>query len=289
MALADPAWIVLGTPFRCLGVPADARRDLAALLQGFPTLQPPPAEAVALRVEANGGGALLLVDGQGSRWDMAESEAPLSSHLEYRLIDDAIRRAAGRWVLHAGAVAAPGGTCLIVGESGAGKTSLALWLWTSGLRLITDDLCPILCGSLTPEVFPRALHMDADYSPRLLARLPPRPPSYPAAYYPFPERDAAPLAPLPPITTLLVLERGPDAEGALELLSQSEATHQLVKAVIKSPAFDFGEALADMLRLARRCRCYRLRSSTPEGAGERALAALTTTPASAGQVASPAA
>ena len=111
--------------------------------------------------------------------------------------------------------------------------------------------------------------MDAEYSPRLLARLPPRPPSYPADYYPFPELDAAPLPPVPPVppvTTLLVLERGPDPAGALEPLSQSEATHRLVKAVIKPPAFELGEALDDMLRLARGCRGYRLRSATPEGA-----------------------
>ncbi|HEX3554168.1 MAG TPA: hypothetical protein VIA62_13160 [Thermoanaerobaculia bacterium] len=294
MGVADRAWVVLGTPFRCLGVPAEVQQELAALLQGFPILQlpqqpqPPPDDAVSLRLEPNGGGAFLLTDGRGCRWDLAGSAAPLSSHLEYRLVDEAIQRAAGHWVLHAGAVASPGGTCLIVGESGAGKTSLALWLWASGLRLVTDDLCPLRRGALTPEVFPRALHMDAEYSPRLLARLPPRPPSYPAAHYPFPAPEPE-SPPPPPITSLLVLERGPDPEGALEPLSQSEATHHLLKAVIKSPAFSFGEALADMLRLARCCRGYRLRSATPEGAAERALAAMTamTAPLSAGQVAGP--
>jgi glycerol kinase len=70
---------------------------------------------------------------------------------------------------------------------------------------------------------------------------------------------------------LLVIERGPKPEGELTSLSQSEAAHHLVKAVIKSPTFQFEQALRDMLRLSGQVRAYRLRSSTPEGAGARAL------------------
>jgi hypothetical protein len=244
-----PGWILLGTPFRCHGVPADLQADLAALLRGFPPAGP-TAEAVEIQ---------------------AGEERP-AANLEYRLVNEAISRARGRWVLHAGAVEGPRGTCLIVGESGAGKTSLTLWLWSSGLRLVTDDLCPILHGSLAPERFPRALHMDCVYSPRLLERIPPRPPAYPADYYPFP--DASTDAP-PPVTDLLVLERGLEAEGELEPLSQSEAAHSLLGAVIKSPSFDYGEALSGMIRLASGCRARRLRASTPEGAGALALTHLT--------------
>jgi hypothetical protein len=253
MGLVDPGWILLGTRFRCRGVPVPLQTDLSALLRGFPPADP-AAEAVELSLE------------MGEDADAAQ--------LEYHLVNEAIARAQNRWVLHAGAVEGPRGTCLIIGESGAGKTSLTLWLWSSGLRLVTDDLCPVLHGSLTAERFPRALHMDCEYSPRLLERIPPRPPSYPADYYPFP--DASDGAPTPaPITDLLVLERGPRPEGELEPLSQSEAAHRLLGAVIKSPGFDYGQALAGMIRIASRCRAHRLRASTPEGAGAAALAYLT--------------
>jgi hypothetical protein len=262
MGIVEKPWVILGTPLRCLGLPADAQSDLSALLQGFP--HPETADgAVDFQFEDP------WLSGGGSRWDLTGSPDPLSSHVEYRIVDEAIRRAEGRWVLHAGAVAGPERTCLIVGESGAGKTSLTLWLWASGLRLGTDDLCPIVHGSLDPEAFPRALHMDCEYSPELLARIPPRPASYPADYYPFPGGSGDPA--LPPVRDLLVLERGPKPEGELEPLGQSEAAHHLLKAIIRNSGFDFGRALDDMIRLAARIRAHRLRASTPEGAGARAL------------------
>jgi hypothetical protein len=270
MGVEENSWLILGTPFRCLGAPPGPLSELAALLRGFPT-PGPAAGRVDLRVEA-GGPPFALVEDGGERWEVPPGGAPLSSHLEYRLIDGAIRRARDRWVLHAGAVVAGDGTCLIIGESGAGKTSLTLWLWASGLPLVTDDLCPVDRASLLPQVFPRALHMDAEYSPRLLARIPPRPAGYPADYYPFP--GDAKISPAPPVTRLLVLERGPRPEGEVEPLGQSEAAHHLLAAVIKNPDFEFGAALTGMLGLAAGCRAYRLRSSTPEGAGERALAIL---------------
>ena len=269
MGLEEKRWSILGTPFRCLGVPPEDRTGLEALLQGFPPADP-AAETVDFQVEREEQG--LFLSGGGTRWDLTGTADPLSSHLEYRLVDEALRRAGDRWVLHAGAVAGPRGTCLVIGESGAGKTSLTLWLWVNGGRLGTDDLCPIAHGALTPEPFPRALHMDAEYSPRLMAKIPPRPASYPADYYPFPGT----LDPLPPVRDLLVLERGPRPEGEVKRLSQSEAAHHLLKAVIKNPEFDYGNALRDMLRLAAGCRAHLIGASTPEGAGDRALEILAT-------------
>jgi len=249
MGIAEYGWIILGNAFRCRGVPAAVQPALAALLRGFPAAGP-AAAAVEVPVPP-------------------QEDAPL---IEYRLINEAIARARGRWTLHAGAVAGPRGTCLILGESGAGKTSLTLWLWASGLELVTDDLCPIRQDGLAAERFPRALHMDCEYSPRLLERIPARPPSYPANYYPFPEARAGEP---PPVTDLLVLERGAEGEvTSLTPLSQAEAAHHLLGAVIKSPAFDYGEALTGMIGLASRCRGRKLRSSTPEEAGAAALGAL---------------
>ena len=271
MELGSTGWIILGTRFRCRGVPAAARPDLSALLQGFarPASGDPPGEVVELRVEDGETGSVLAVD--GSPRGPASEGVPLGSQIEHRLINEAIARARDRWVLHAGAVEGPRGTCLIIGESGAGKTSLTLWLWASGLPLVTDDLCPLAHGTLAPERFGRALHMDGSYSPLLLTKIPPRPPAYPADYYPFPEDAAA--APRP-VTDLLVIERGPRPDGELEPLGQSEAAHRLLRAVIKSPSFEFGRALEDMIRLSSRCRAWCLRSCTPEGAAARALQAL---------------
>lgn len=271
MDLTGLSWTILGTTFRCLGMPAVPGSDLAALLQGFAARPDPSSATVDFQILE--GAERPEIELAGTRWPLGTQD-PLASQVEYVLIDEAIRRTRNHYILHAGGVATPGGTCLIVGESGAGKTSLTLWLWANGLRLLTDDLCPILQSSFRPEALPRALHMDAEYSPRLLERIPPRPAGYPVDYYPFPESIGAPSQPVPEtpaITTLLVLKRGPKPEGELSPLSQAEATHSLLGAVIRNPAFQFDKALEDMLRLAGQCRAYRLRASTPEGAGERAV------------------
>jgi hypothetical protein len=251
-----PGWIILDIHCRCHGLPAAVEADLAALLQGFPR----PGSGHTFHDE------IALEPGSSDT----------AAQVEYQLISAALARTRGRWILHAGAVEGPRGTCLIVGESGAGKTSLTLWLWASGLRLVTDDLCPLPHGAAAPERFPRALHMDGDYSPRLLARIPPPRSGFPADYYPFPD-DTFPKTtadPPRPISDVIILERGPrpaPLEAEVEPLIQADAVHQLLRAVIRTPGFDYAAALADLLALVPRCRVHRLRASTPEGAGAAAV------------------
>ena len=275
MELAGTGWTLLGTSFRCLGMPPGPAAELAALLRGFPRLSGPAGEAVDF--ELHEGDTAPEITLGGVRRTLGTSD-PAASQVEYLLVNEALQRTREHHVLHAGGVVTPAGTCLVVGESGAGKTSLTLWLWASGFRLLTDDLCPILQSSLSPEMFPRALHMDAEYSPALMGRIPPRPASYPQDYYPFPgapAQDAPQISPPPPVTALLAIQRGPRPEGEITPLSQAEATHVLLGAVIRNPAFQYGQALEDMMRLASSCTAWRLRASTPEGAGERAVEALT--------------
>ncbi|HYH44668.1 MAG TPA: hypothetical protein VEG34_03220 [Thermoanaerobaculia bacterium] len=282
---------MLGTELRCHGLPADLGAEVGQLLRGFPSADGDPA---ALELVWEGFAAAsspsssndavrperpVLADSRGERWAL-DPEVAFASQVEYRVISDALRAARNRYILHAGAVAGvagasgAGGTCLLIGDSGVGKTSLTLWLWSSGLRLATDDLCTLDATTLEPEVFPRALHFDGVYAPELLARIPPRPADYPADYYPFPGRPGVPQPPLPPITGLLVLERGPRPEGEVEPLTRAEAAHHLLRAVIKGEQFRFDRALSDMLRLSERFPAFRLKSATPEGAAAQALATL---------------
>ncbi|MEA2604221.1 MAG: HPr Serine kinase C-terminal domain [Acidobacteriota bacterium] len=274
----SPGWVILGTLCRCHGLNAALEADLAALLRGFP--RPAPGigwqDTVELVLEPGDGPVPVLCGPDGARWELGSggATAAIAPPIEYQLVSEALARARDRWIFHAGAVEGPRGTCLVVGESGAGKTSLTLWLWASGLRLVTDDLCPFPRGATSPERFARALHMDGEYSPRLLARIPPRPPGYPADYYPFPD----PAAGTPrPVSDVLVLERGSrtsQSEVEIEPLIQSDAVHHLLGAAIRTPYFDYTGALADLLALVPRCRVHRLRASTPEEAGEAALGLL---------------
>jgi hypothetical protein len=252
-------------------MPPGPAAELSDLLQGFPRSSGPAGEAVDFAVTEGDTAPEITLGGVSRALGTSD---PIASQVEYLLVNEALQRARGHHVLHAGGVVTPAGTCLVIGESGAGKTSLTLWLWASGFRLLTDDLCPILQSSLRPEIFPRSLHMDAEYSPLLMARIPPRPPSFPKDYYPFPNPPADTASPAPPVTALLAIQRGPRPEGEITPLSQAETTHVLLGAVIRNPAFQYGEALEDMMRLASSCTAWRLRASTPEGAGERAVEVL---------------
>ncbi len=46
MGIDESPWLILGTPFRCLGVPPEAKPDLEALMQGFPRREPSSPEEV---------------------------------------------------------------------------------------------------------------------------------------------------------------------------------------------------------------------------------------------------
>lgn len=237
------------------------------LLRGFPDV-PSDKPTIELSVERDEAGGFQAIRGDGTRRSL---RVPLAAQLEYLLVSDAIAAADDYRVLHAAAVASPVGTCLVVGEAGAGKTSLGLGLWASGFRLLTDDLCPIRRESLRPEAFPRSLHMDGLYAPRVLERLPPRPPGFVDEYQPFPDPSAAPA---PPVSSMLELQRSDGAPTTLRRLTEAEVAHRLLGATIRPPSFDYGAALREMMRIASGCRGHVLRAASAEEAWQHARALL---------------
>ena len=107
MDLTGRRWAILGTTFRCLGMPADAGSDLAALLQGFASRPDSAAATVDFQLAEGAEGPEIEL--AGARWTLGAQD-PLASQLEYILIDEAIRRTRSPNILHAGGVATPTGT-----------------------------------------------------------------------------------------------------------------------------------------------------------------------------------
>jgi hypothetical protein len=191
-----------------------------------------------------------------------------ASELEHRIVSEALERTTGRLFIHGAGIVVGGGTWVVSGPSGSGKTTLAMGLWSRGLSILGDDVCPIDAVSLRPEALPRALHTDGTYPPELLNTLPAPPLEMPEGHRPFP--GPAPIeAPLLAGLIVPVID-GPE-EGAIETLSQAEVVHHLVRQLIRTEGFDFSRAVRTMAQVGRTMTGARVRASTIDGMLSRVL------------------
>lgn len=146
------------------------------------------------------------------------------------LLEHALGEAQDVWVLHAGAVALNGRALLLLGESWAGKTTLASALAARGGALLSDDYAPVRASDLRVLPFPRALGVRT-------AGVDPQAPPLVARRWVDPATVAA-LAPEPvPIGSLVVLEEsGPGAPpAALRPLTPAQTLVHLLQA-LRNPA-----------------------------------------------------
>jgi hypothetical protein len=171
-----------------IDVPAAVdRAAVRAILGGFPA---PPAGA---RVEATY--AVRRAPDHGWTVHSADTVTHRAMTLdgtllalEWQLVTDLLARGLETFHLHGAALRDPSGgmAVLVLGESGAGKTTLTLALVAAGFMPYADDVVLIDVEGLTPATFPRAFHVD-DTTRRLLEALPHDPswevPDLPAGYF----------------------------------------------------------------------------------------------------------
>lgn len=83
--------------------------------------------------------------------------------LEWQVVSDMLQATRGGFHLHGAALSAPSGetSLLILGASGAGKTTLALALMARGFLPFADDIVFIDPDTLVPWALQRAFHVDA--------------------------------------------------------------------------------------------------------------------------------
>lgn len=107
----------------------------------------------------------------GDRWVGAAPHQPLFgpaglaevfAWVEWRATDDMLhaRPAAGALFLHAAGVELPQGQVLILGEPGAGKSTVAAHLLAAGRRVWGDDLVRFAAQDLTFSAVPRSFKLD---------------------------------------------------------------------------------------------------------------------------------
>ena len=92
------------------------------------------------------------------------SRGDLFPQVEWAIARTALQSLSTHLALHTAAVARDGRVCLVVGPSGAGKTTLALALCARGWRLLGDDVILIDRRDASLRAFPRSLMVKRPWS-----------------------------------------------------------------------------------------------------------------------------
>jgi hypothetical protein len=234
----------------------EGHEALRAILQGFPEHDEDGDAGYALTRAEEGWN--VEVRGVRTITNAALSDAVIA--LEWQLVTDVLSASTGRFQLHGAALVTPSGreSVLVLGASGAGKTTLTLALMTRGFLPLADDLVVVAPETMMPALFPRAFHVDA--STRTLIRAlsadsPLRDDGLPSGYA-LPTRWASASA---PIGALFFPTVQPGETSSADALSIPEAATALLPfsaTLDESPEL----ALSTTARLTARARCYRLRS-----------------------------
>jgi hypothetical protein len=101
---------------------------------------------------------LVAVDGASHCGFRAESD--LLSYLEWLAVAHAAQASAQHILIHAGAVVKETMTILLLGDSGAGKTTVTIGLIQRGWLPLSDDLALVAPQSRVIAPFPRCFHID---------------------------------------------------------------------------------------------------------------------------------
>lgn len=156
---------------RRIAVHASDNDDAAAaraVLAAFDDDPGPESPDLAITMARTPTGLWAVGPGDAVTHQSATRDGALLS-LEFLLVSDVLTHRTDRFHLHGAALVDPSGTIvvLILGESGAGKTTLTLSLMGGGFRPLADDVILLDPATLCPDRFPRAFHVD-DRTRRLI-------------------------------------------------------------------------------------------------------------------------
>jgi hypothetical protein len=208
--------------------------------------------------------AVLEGDGIGGfRWQLGETAGTNSDlrgalwNLEAALCQAIIRSQPRRMAVHGSAIYAGDSAMLLVGRSGAGKTTLTLALARRGLAVATDDVALVDPETLDVHPIPRCFHLDGQSVALLEADGFRFPPSWERLSFMVPS-DLGVQAERPGRARLLVFISGPRAEQPLLTpISQAEMVARLLSETGQGPIED-PEIVRGLCGLASRASCYSL-------------------------------
>jgi hypothetical protein len=231
---------------------------LHAVLSGFPAAE--VAAGTARYAIGRDAAGAWWVDAHGSRILSGVSRVDALLGVEWHAVSDVLAATPHLLHLHGAALATPSGdgALLVLGASGAGKTTLVLALMTLGFVPFADDVVLVEPDSLAVQTFPRAFH--ADETTRTLVERLPGPITW--RFDGLPPGCAQPLrwASQPaPVSAIVFPELRPGDAPSLTRLSIADATATLLPfsgTLGSNPAL----ALSVAAKLTGSVGCYTLRS-----------------------------
>ena len=227
-------------------------------------------------VRSDSDGEVVRIDQHNGSWkvscgwhaDLIQADPwLLSNEIRHLLVEEALRRS-DAIAIHAAAVARAGRAIVLVGESGAGKTTLTLQLASAGWDYVTDDLVVVDArGRLMP--FPKPLgikepthwsqfahhfvELDWPSAPKDLFLVPPQALGWidPAASH--------------EVAAVVFLQRGRNGEVRVEELSGGRALADLGPYTRPIDA----SSMSVLGAICARARCAQLVSDDPVAAAAR--------------------
>ena len=144
------------TQFR--GLPSGTRNRLRHLLAPFEVGSASPAETVSIVWQNEP--PLWIVDTNHASRCGFRAETDLLSYLEWLPVAHASQAITQHVMIHAGAVVKETQTILLMGDSGAGKTTVTIGLTQRGWLPLSDDIALVSPHSPIITAFPRCFHVD---------------------------------------------------------------------------------------------------------------------------------
>ena len=203
--------------------------------------------------------------------------ADFVSHLEMRISEAVLGRATGRLHVHAAGLALNAGCALVLGDSGAGKSSLSLAWSLGGRPLLGDDVVLVAPGGRA-EAHPRPVKVDTE---RLTAIG--LPPESTLEYDPRvdevwvdPTRHGGWVEGSIPIRLLAVgrFVRGAPAAGSARPLPTTDALQALLRSVTGSGGVAAEDVLDRAIGVVERARTVTIRFGSSRAATDTIEAAL---------------
>lgn len=259
---ADPPsadWYdILGYSFGFIA-PTPATRTRLAQLYGSYSVPGPCAAASTFVLERS------LTD-EARTWSVlndgrlvarAESAGKALSSLERQICLNVIGRQDRMVWIHGATVSGPRAAALIIGLSGAGKTTLAVAVAALGNQAWSDDVTLLDLRSGTTHAMPRCFHLDRR-SRRLLRGIGLRRPRGGLGIL-TPRDIGAGLDRCPDIEVILLLEPGRrGAPPTLEPMDQGEMAGRMFAQHLDHRDHPASDVLAGVRRLVGKTRSYRL-------------------------------
>lgn len=236
------------------GLPAALARRMVLLLKPF--LAPPDEQAVThrLRVEYDAGARCWYLCEGAERRSNAETDDAMLGLAEWFVMHWGVDSCADTLLIHGAALHRGAATLLLLGESGAGKTTLTLGLASRGWLPYGDDVIAVDPATLQVRPVPRYFHVDTEThelfaGARLLCR------SRVAVGYAAPRCWAS--VPSQP-TTVVVMGRDLRQPPAIAAISRAEAAGALLHGAMETP-MPRGEVARLAARIAAAVTgCYHL-------------------------------